>query len=48
MKIETDIEGEISLASLEKHLWNGQRYHSLNYHLQQIYGGRGCHKNMDY
>ena len=38
MKIETDIEGEIFLASLEKHLWNGQRYHSLNYHLQRIYG----------
>ena len=25
-------------SNLEKHLWNGQRYHSLNYHLQQIYG----------
>ena len=24
-------------SNLEKHLWNGQRYHSLNYHLQQIY-----------
>lgn len=28
----------ITLKTSTPHLWNGQRYHSLNYHFQQIYG----------